>query len=259
MDKILKKLCRVNVFPILCYIISAYFLYAFCVAIGVPPSRSLDRTSGSYLAIALFLFMLPEAKRVKLGELFEYESRVKEIKDEVRQFKDETRNTLVTYASLVSAISNTVSQNITVNLPGRDEVMQAKNDLDSVAGEKIDKPKIEEEIENFVAAEGNDLNYALAVLRMRLERELRRILGKQRKLDLSGDRSSKFLSAKQLFNQFIRDFPQYGGIAGSFDYVLKVCNAAIHGHYIPDGYAHEALSMGFSMLSVLKKISPPDR
>lgn len=68
----------------LCYLLAAYFLYAFCSVVGVPPSKPLDGTSGSYMALALFLFMLPEAKKLKFGQLFEYEARVKEIKEEVK-------------------------------------------------------------------------------------------------------------------------------------------------------------------------------
>ena len=40
----------------------------------------------------------------------------------------------------------------------------------------------------------------------------------------------------------------------SFDYVLKVCNAAIHGQNVSDGYAQKALQMGFRILDELKKI-----
>ena len=179
MCQFITKLSGANVFPVLCYLLAVYFLYAFCAVVGVPPSKPLDGTSGSYLALALFLFMLPEAKNLKFGQLFEYEARVKEIKEEVKQFKDETRSTLTAYTTLVSAISNTVSQTINVNLPGRSEATQAREDLDSTLKTKTEKSKIEEDVEQFLASEGNDLNYALAKLRMQLERELRRILDKR--------------------------------------------------------------------------------
>lgn len=255
MRQLISNLSGANVFPTLCYLLAAYFLYAFCIVAGVPPSKPLDSTSGSYLALALFLFMLPEAKKLKFGQLFEYEARVKEIKEEVKQFKDETRTTLAAYTSLVSAISNTVSQTVNVNLPGRGEVTQAKEDLDTTLKTKTVKSEIEGEIDQFLASEGNDLNYALAKLRMQLEKELRRILDKRPVSSLTSDRNTQFLSARSLFLQFIRQFPNYEGIEGSFDYVLKICNAAIHGQYIPENYAHEALSMGFRMLAELKSIN----
>lgn len=60
----LKKMATANIFPIICYLLAAYFLYAFCHGIGVPPDKPLDASTGSYLALALFMFMLPEAKRL---------------------------------------------------------------------------------------------------------------------------------------------------------------------------------------------------
>lgn len=255
MLQFIKKLTGANVFPVLCYLLAVYFLYAFGALVGVPPSKPLDGTSGSYLALALFLFMLPEAKKLKFGQLFEYEARVKEIKEDVKQFKDETRATIAAYTTLVSAISNTVNQTINVNLPGRGEATQAKEDLDSTLKTKTEKSKIEDQIEQFLASEGNDLSYALAKLRMHLEIELRRILKKRQTASLTSYENSKFLSARSLFLQFVQQYPNYEGIEGSFDYVLKICNAAIHGQYIPDNYAHEALSMGFRMLEELKTIN----
>ncbi|MBI5557697.1 MAG: hypothetical protein HY885_08675 [Deltaproteobacteria bacterium] len=255
MLQFLKKLAGVNVFPMLCYLLAAYFLYAFCLVVGVPPSKPLSATSGSYLALALFLFMLPESKKLKLGRLFEYEARVKEIKEEVKQFKDETRTTLAAYTNLVSAISNTVSQTINVNLPSRAEASQANEELDTTLKTKTAQTEIEEQIENFLVSEGNDLNYALAKLRMQLEKELRRILGKRLGTVSHIGEGTRFLSARSLFLQFIRQHPDYEGISSSFDYILKVCNAAIHGQYVSEGYAHEALTMGFRMLAELKNIN----
>lgn len=256
MWKKLKTLTGANVFPTLCYVLAAYFFYAFSEVVGIPPTKALDSASGSYLALALFLFMLPEAKKLKLGQLFEYEARVKEIKEEVKQFKEETRTTLAAYTSLISAISNTVNQTVNVNLPGPGEASRAREDLDTTLKTKKEKTKIEGEIERFLASEDNDLHYALAKLRMQLEKELRRILGKRTETLYPVEENMKFLSTRSLFSEFSRKYPNYQAIQSSFDYVLKVCNAAIHGQYVPEGYAHEALSMGFRMLEELKSINP---
>src|SRR5258706_14837807 len=115
---LLKQVAIANVFPTICYLLAAYFLFAFCHVVGIPPDKPIETSSGSYLALALFLFMLPEAKKLKLGQLFEYEAKVKEIKQEVREFKEETRSTLSAYTSLVAAISNTVNQTVNVHLAG---------------------------------------------------------------------------------------------------------------------------------------------
>jgi len=251
----LQKIASFNVFPVICYLCSAYFFWAFLAAIGIPPTNSLDASSGSFLSLALFLFLLPEAKKIKFGQIFEYEAKVKEIKEDVKQFKEETRTTLLAYTTLVSAISNTVSQSINVNLPGSAEAIQAKEDLDTTLSTREDHGKIEDKVERFLAAEGNDVNYALAALRMRLEKELRRILDKSEDLLTGINQSPKYLSARSLFLEFSRHYPTYEGIQSSFDFVLKVCNAAIHGQYVPDKYASEALAMGFRMLDELRSIN----
>ncbi len=251
-----KKLAAANVFPTICYLFAAYFLYAFCHVVGVPPVRPIDADSASYLALALFLFMLPEAKKLKVGQLFEYEARVKEIKQEVRDFKEETRGTLSAYTSLVSAISNTVSQTINVHLPGQEVVNQAKDDLKQALTARAQGKPVEDEVEAFLEAAGGDIHYALAKLRMQLERELRRILKKRATVRSPEGEEAKYLSTRTLFNQFIEAFPSYERIRTSFDYVVKVCNAAIHAQVVPEGHAREALSMGVQMLSELGGIDP---
>jgi hypothetical protein len=251
-----KRLATANVFPMICYLLAAYFLYAFCHVVGVPPDRPIDASSGSYLALALFLFMLPEAKKLKLGQLFEYEARVKEIKQEVRDFKEETRSTLSAFTSLVSAISNTVSQTINVHLPGQEVVNQAKNDLKQTLKAPTEGKPVEDEVEAFLEGAGGDVHYALAKLRMQLERELRRILKKRTTVRSQDGGDIKYLSTRSLFSQFIQARPAYERIGTSFDYVLRVCNAAIHGQIVPESHAREALSMGVQMLSELSRIDP---
>ena len=155
---LLRRVAAANVFPTICYLLAAYFLYAFCAVVGVPPSEPLDSTSGSYLALALFLFMLPEAKKLKLGQLFEYEAKVKEIRQEVREFKDETRSTLSAYTSLISAISNTMNQTINVHLPGQAAVEQAKQELKEVLKTPAEDSGVEGKVEAFVASAGGDTN-----------------------------------------------------------------------------------------------------
>ncbi len=64
----------------------------------------------------------------------------------------------------------------------------------------------------------------------------------------------KFLSVRSLFREFIKMFPKYSGMYSSFDFILIVSNAAIHGQNISQGNAHEALQMGFKMLDELKTV-----
>ena len=56
----------------------------------------------------------------------------------------------------------------------------------------------------------------------------------------SGD--NRFLSTRTLFTQFIQLLPGYERLQTSVDYVLRICNAAIHGQVVPDGHAQANLT-----------------
>src|SRR5262245_1496256 len=126
----IRNILSQDVFPIVCYVLAGCFLWAFFYIVGLPPQRALDVSSGAYVALALFLFMLPEAKKLKFGNVFEFEARVKELKHEVKELKNDTRMALATYSTLVSTISNAVSQTVNVHLPSPEEASKARLDLD---------------------------------------------------------------------------------------------------------------------------------
>lgn len=89
---------------------------------------------------------------------------------------------------------------------------------------------------------------------MDLERKLREILGKRTVTSDPSNMKGGFLSARQLFREFVERYPKYKGMHSSFDYILKVCNAAIHGQQVLDGHGIEALYMGLKMLAELDSI-----
>lgn len=141
-----------------------------------------------------------------------------------------------------------------MNLPGKEELQDAREVLDDTVQLKSEPSKIEQEISNYLASGDFDQNLALARLRMDIERELRRILGKKLITDSPHDMKSRFLSARSLFREFTRIHPNYKGMSPSFDYILKICNAAVHGQVVPDGYAQEALYMGMKILDELRSM-----
>lgn len=253
MDKIKEWLC-VNNIRLISLVIAAYFFYVFHTIVGFPPTQMLDASSTTYLVIAIFFFLLPLAKKLKIGKLLEYEAKVNEIKKEVKEFKDDTRHMLLMQNTLINTVSNTISQNINITLPGQGEIQEAKEDLDRTIKNPTPQDQLEDEIDDFLASEGSDLNFALAKLRMEIEKELRRILIKRLDTDDPTKMKGKFLSVRSLFREFIKLFPEYTGMHSSFDYILKICNAAIHGQKISSNHAQEALQMGFKMLDELKNV-----
>lgn len=83
---------------------------------------------------------------------------------------------------------------------------------------------------------------------------MRVILGKRTETSDPTEMKSKFMSARQLCKELTILYPNYEGMHSSFDYVLKICNAAIHGQQISNGHAHEALYMGLQMLKELERV-----
>jgi uncharacterized protein YoxC len=233
--------------------ISAYFFYVFHTIVNFPPRQELNSTSTTYLIVSIFFFLLPLAKKLKVGKLLEYEAKVNEIKNEVNEFKEETRQILSMQNTLINTVSNTISQSINITLPSHREIEEAKEELDSTIKNPTPLSQLEAEIDEFIASAGSDVNIALAKLRIDIEKELRRILIKRLDTDDPTKMKGRYLSVRSLFREFMELFPQYSGMYGSFDYILKICNAAIHGQNISQGHAHEALQMGFKMLDELKK------
>lgn len=250
----IKMEIRENLIFILLRVLSLYFFIVFHLNVGFPPSQKISSEALLYLSFSIFFFLIPLAKKISIGKFIEYEAKINEIKTDVKEFKEETREIIRVYNNIISTVSNTVKQSVTVNLPERDEVEQARDELDSTIEQKAEPAVIEGEIDYYLQAEGNDLNYALAKLRMDIERELRRILGKRLESEQPLNMRGKFLSARSLFREFSKKQPKYNNMYGSFDYMLKICNAAIHGQEIPHGHAHDALYMGIRMLDELKNI-----
>ncbi len=254
MKELFKKVCLFDIFPFLCRFIAIVLFLLGLSTFDFPLKNNIGSTSLSLFLFSVFFLLLPIAKKISLGKLFTFEREIDKVKNEVTDFKHETREFLNIYSSMITAISNTVNQTVNVNLPGQAETKEVKEELESTLSSKSEPATIEGEINNYINQSSNDLNYALARLRMDIERVLREILGKRIATPDPNAMKGKFLSARQLFREFINQYPQYKGMGNSFDYILKVCNAAIHGQKIVDGHGHEALYMGIKMLKEFESI-----
>jgi hypothetical protein len=231
-----------------------YFSYIFHKFNGFPPDKELTSTSITYLVLSLFFFLLPFAQKLKLGSFLEYEAKIERLNTDVKEFKEEVRQFIQLQNNLINTVSNSLNQNIHISVPGMKEVQAAKEELNETIPETQDSDSIERKIDAYLATEGLDLTFALAKLRIDLEKELRRILGMRTETNDPLEMKQAFLSAGALFRKFISKYPKYSGMGSSFDYILKICNAALHGQSISIGHSHEALHMGFRMLEELKKI-----
>jgi hypothetical protein len=252
--ELLKKVLVFDVFPFLCRLAAVFFFLLAVYGIGVPPRNNIDSSSFILLVFSLFFLLLPVAKKISIGKILTFEREIGKVKEDVTEFKAETREFLNVYSSMITAISNTVNQTVNVHLPGQAEAQEAKEELKSTLGEENDQFNSTDQVEEYLTQSGNDINFALARLRMDLERKLREILGKRISTGDPLSMKGGFLSARQLFRQFVDRYPKYKGMHSSFDYILKVCNAAIHGQQVLDGHGMEALYMGLKMLNELERL-----
>ena len=240
---------KTNSLSIVSRFVAVYFLWSFHIHVGFPPTGSLTYTAAAYLALFVFFFLLPFAKRFKLGKFIEFEAKVEQVQADIKDVRSETRELISTVSSVVSSMSVSANQNVNLTVPGLDEASAAQKQLSEVVNESSDSADILE----YLGVDSLDLNYALARLRMDLERELRRIIEQQVDSKYSLKTSVRFSSARRMFNHLVSVDPRYHNMVGSFNYVLKVCNAAIHGQQIPENVASEAIDMGFRLLRELKK------
>lgn len=251
---ILKKILLFDVFPFLCRLIGSGLLVVGLYGIGFPPKNEIGSTPAFLLVLSLFFILLPLAKKISLGKLLTFEKEIEKVKTDVTEFKSETREILNVYSNTITAISSTMNQTVNVHLPGREQVQEAKEELKSTIQSDSAESNLEDELSDYIRASGNDLNFALARLRMDLEKSMRSILGKRTSTADPTAMQSKFMSARQLFKELTNRYPNYQGMRSSYDYILKICNAVIHGQQVSNGHAEEALYMGLQMLKELERV-----
>lgn len=245
-----------NALSILSWLIATYFVWAFHLQVGFPPIVPLTLTGTTYLTLFIFFLILPFAQRLKFGKFIEFEAKVEQVRADVKEVRTETRELISTISAVANSISASVNQQnfvINNNVPSIEEAQAARQDLSEVLPHPTEQTGQEEDFHEVSSAEDSDVHYALARLRMDLERELRRILGKRLSTDDPAKMQGRFLSARSLFRRLVSNVERYKHMQSSYDYVLEVCNAAIHGQRIPENVANEAIDMGLRILRELNK------
>ena len=171
----------------------------------------------------------------------------------MKEVRTETRELISTVSAVATAISASVNQSVVLNFPSPEWAQAAREEMSTAFGDMPEPERQEDDIREYLDLSASDLNVALARLRMDIEGELRRILGKRQSTEDPSRMRDKFLSARSLFRTLVSREPKYQQMRSSFDYVLEVCNAAIHGQRIGEGVANEAIGMGLQILRELKR------
>ena len=247
------RFLETSLWPILSGTASLYFLWVFHGHAGFPPAAELTPTSALYLALFVLFLLAPFVHRLRLGRLIEFEAKVEEVRSDMKEVRTETRDLISTVSAVATAISASVNQSVVVNFPSPEWAQSASEEMSTAFGGAPEREQQEGDIRKYMDLSGSDANYALARLRMDIERELRRILGEHVSEEYPSRMRGKFLTTRSMFRILVSMKPKYQQMRSSFDYVLEVCNAAIHGQRIAEGIANEAVGMGLHMLRELKK------
>ena len=242
-----------NLWPILSGAASLYFLWVFHKHVGFPPTEPLTPTSALYLGLFVLFLLAPFVQRFRLGQLIEFESKVEEVRSDIKEVRTETRELISTVSAVATAISASVNQSVVLNFPSSEWAQSAREEMTTAFGDAAEPERQEDSIREYLDLSASDLNFALARLRMDIEKDLRRILGKRQSTEDPLRMRDKSLSARSLFRTLVSREQRYQQMRSSFDYVLEVCNAAIHGQRITEGVAEEAIGMGLRILHELKK------
>lgn len=232
---------------------SLYFLWVVHQHVGFPPTNPLTPTSAIYLALFVFFLAAPFVQRLRLGRLIEFEAKVEEVRSDMNEVRTETRELISTVSAVATAISASVNQSVVVNFPSPEWAQAAREEMSAAFGDIPEPAGHEDDTREYMRLVESDPNFALARLRMDIEGQLRRILGKRLSTEDPSKMRGKFLSARSLFRTLASRNPKYQQMRSSFDYVLEACNAAIHGQRIADGVANEAMGIGLKILRELQR------
>lgn len=232
-------------------IISVYLLIVFHLTVNLLDPQNVQPIHYLILLLGVLIPLVPFIQKLRIGKLVELERNIKQQKEEVRDFKNEVRQLISVVSTSLNSISN-LTNTTNVNIDLADLLRKAKQELNEADVEPA--PQEIQEVKRELLLDNEDTIMALARIRIRLEHLLRRVLGKSIQYTNKPSEDVKFLSAGRLYRMFLREYPNYQYLESSFEYVLKICNAAIHGQQVPSGQAQEALELGARLISTLNEI-----
>lgn len=243
------------VFCLISWCLAVYLFFIFHLNNGFPPKTPISSSDWAILGVSIILFLLPFSTRVQIGNAIEFERKINDVIESVTEFKNETRNTLSLIAATVTTISN-ISSTVNVSLPGLADLLAAREGIEEISTGKTHDDA--QEVRQGLILDDESIIMPLARTRIQIEQLLRKILQKSLKVSNAGGKDIKFLSARSLFRQFLESFPDYKSLYKPFDYVIRVCNAAIHGQKVPKDEADEALNLGAEIIAVLSDFANLD-
>ena len=238
--------------------LSNIFLYAICWGIGfyllinssmkwnINNEKSLTTQLAFLFLLSIFLILIPLVKSIKFFNIFELEKEIKQTKDDIKDFKTEIRQSVSLLTNSVNASIGNMHNNITVQMPGTKQLKEANRKIDEHGSYK-EKVSFNDVKEQLSITDDEDIIMALARTRIKIETLLREVTGPT--LDTKNRNPN---GTNDLFRLFVSKYPEYGYLKDSFRYVLRICNAGIHGTDLSYNQAQEAIDLGFRIIKELE-------
>lgn len=237
---------------LICVIDSIYLLCLFHSTVNLATPTNIPPMHYIILFLGALIPLVPFVQRLRVGKLIELERDIQNTKSEVKDFKNEVRQMISVVNTSINSISN-LTNTTNLNFNFTDLLRQAKEELAHKPSPKlIEVQRIKDELQ----LEDENTIMTLARTRIKLEYLLRKILGRQTSIPIEKQTEKiKFMTAEKLYKLFLQQYTEYDYLRNSFDYVLKICNAAMHGQIILDAQAEEALNLGARLISTLTELN----
>jgi len=204
--------------------------------------------------VGLFLMFLPFFKSIKIPKILELERNVRETKEELTSFKQQISSSLAVLATNISTSISNVNHNSNSNI-----INISANELKRES-KRVDKKLASnakhylDDVTSELNIEDEDVIMNLARVRILIEMQLRRILGKTTG-SAESMRPVKYLNLSSLVNMFTEKYPNYSYLKNSFRYVIQICNAAMHAQQVNISQANEAIGLGAKLIADLRSIN----
>jgi len=175
------------------------------------------------------------------------------VKQEVADFKSETRNYISQQNALIATITSIRnSHNVIVHVPGHTEASKAEKKIFENRPQAQQRYNLdsEETLLKFQNMDRMELATTMAGLRIRLESALRDHFGHSTNLSPKNDR--RYLSLGGLWKKYLSQNSEKRFLDPAVRFVMDVGNAGAHGQAVPPDTAVEAHFLAEEVLSVLK-------
>ena len=233
-------------------LISIFLFYVLYLSIDLKNPKDIHTFSYIILLCAIFFPIIPFVQKIRLGKFVELERDLQNQREEIKNIKNEIFQVMMFVNNTISSVNN-LNNSTNMNFYFAELLDAAKEQFNR--GDPKLKPQEIQEVRRELFLEDEDIVMALARMRIRIESLLRSILGKNTKFDAKKKvNNTKLYSATTLFKLFIHQYRDYEYLEQSFEYVNRICNAAIHGQQVPYNQAQEALNLGAKLISVLDQV-----